>query len=167
MELNTLKKRDNRKALEQFFLTWIIVLLRLFLGPPQFHPTPPQFNTWVSHKRATPYQPPEPISYTPKTPQFNTSLSSTPRTPQINTKTPSVQPPSVQHTPRQKIALFKRCGTERYVELRGLWCGTEGFLVLNWGILSAENLWSWCVSDAWNWVLDFFINKLEYDFLPA
>ena len=99
-------------------------------------PHPPHFNTSVRHKRATPFQPsksPVPkqkplsstplLSSTPKTPQFHTPLSFTPKTPHF--KTPL----------RQKIALYRRCGTE------GFWSGTEKFLVLDWGFF----VWKWRV----------------------
>ena len=46
--------------------------------------TPPQFNTSVSHKRATPFQP-------PITPLFQTKNPSVQHTPQFHTKNPSVQ----------------------------------------------------------------------------
>ena len=101
---------------------------------------PPQFNTSVPHRWATPFQPPKSLSSTPKTPQFNTTpsvphqkpLSST-HSPQFHTKNPSVP---------HKKALYKR--TEGFfdvelrgsvelrgcVELMGFTCGTEGF----WGL---------------------------------
>ena len=81
-----------------------------------------------------PFQPLKPLSSTPKTPQFNTSLSSTPKTEKF------------------------WCGTEWVlvlnwgglgVELKGFRCWTEGFLVLNRGILGAEKVWSLC----WTYVL--------------
>ena len=34
--------------------------------------------------------------------------------------------------------------SESCVELRGFWCGTEGFLVLNWGIFGVELRGFWC-----------------------
>ena len=37
------------------------------------------------------------------------------------------------------------------VELRGFWCGTEGFLVWNWGIFEAEKVWSRSGTDVLNW----------------
>ena len=49
---------------------------------------------------------------------------------------PSVphRPPSVQHI----------SSTQKGVELRGFWCGTEGFLVWNWGGGSEGFLvWNW------------------------
>ena len=54
---------------------------------PQFL-TPPQFNTSVPHKRATPFQPLKSVGSTPKTPQINTPLSSTLKNPQFHTKNP-------------------------------------------------------------------------------
>ena len=72
-------------------------------------PHPPQFNTSVPHRRATPFQPQnpsvphqKPLSST-HPPQFHsknpsvqhTPLSSTPKTPQFNTKNPSVPSRSV------------------------------------------------------------------------
>ena len=67
-------------------------------------PHPPQLNTSVPHKTATPFQPPKPLGSTPKTPQFNTPFSSTSKN-------------SVPHT--------GFC-----VELRGFLCGTERFWAL-------------------------------------
>ena len=101
-------------------------------------PHPSQFNTSVQHERATPFQPPKSFSSTPETPQFNKPLSSTLKTPQFNTKNLSFQNKEV-------------CGTVECVEMRnlwcwneGFWCWTEGFLMLKWGILGAEKVWS-CV----------------------
>ena len=48
-------------------------------------PQPPQFNTSVTHKTATLFQPSKSLSSTRKNPQFNTPFSSTPKTPQFNT----------------------------------------------------------------------------------
>ena len=75
-----------------------------------------------------------------KIPQFQTKNPSVQHTPQIHTKKPSVphkktsvpyrKPLSSTHSLRQKIALYKRALqflTERCVELRGFWCGTEGY----------------------------------------
>ena len=73
-------------------------------------PHPPQFNTSVPHKRATPFQPPKSLSSTLKTPQFNKPpsvqhqkpLSFTPKPPQFLTETPSVphqKPLSSTHPP--------------------------------------------------------------------
>ena len=70
-------------------------------------PHPPQFNTSVPHKMATPFQHPKFLSSTPKPPQFNTTpsvphqkpLSTTPKPPQFNTKNPSVPPP-LSSTPK-------------------------------------------------------------------
>ena len=72
-----------------------VKLIFLISGPPSS--TPPQFNTSVAHRRATPFQPHKipqfqtkkpsvlhnPLSSTPKTSQFNTP-------PQFHTKNPSV-----------------------------------------------------------------------------
>ena len=105
----------------------------MLTGSPSV-PHPPQFNTSVPYRRANPFQPPKSLSSTPKTPQFNTTLSvphqkplsSTPKIPQFNTplsfttKTPQFHSknPSLQHTPlsstpktpqfHTKIALNKR-----------------------------------------------------------
>ena len=61
------------------------------------------------------------LSSTPKLPHFNTPFSSTPKLPQFQTQNPS--------------------------ELKGLlnWavCGTEGFLVWNWGIFGVEPRGFW------------------------
>ena len=72
----------------------------------------PQFNTSVPHKRATPFQPPE-------------SLSSTPKNLQFHTKDPSVpHPPSSTHLSHKncvKLRVFL-CGTEAGTELRDTQC---------------------------------------------
>ena len=74
----------------------------------------------------------------PKILQFHTRNSSVQQTPQFNTKNLSFQNKEV-------------CGTVECVEMRnlwcwneGFWCWTEGFLMLKWGILGAEKVWS-CV----------------------
>ena len=117
------------------------------LSTPQFHTdllsSIHQFNT-----RTTPFQhqkslrsTPKPLISTPKITQFNTSLSftqkllrSTPKTPQFNTTLSSTPKTPRSHTPP--------CVREK---LKGFSCGTEGFLMLNWGILGAEKEWSVCV----------------------
>ena len=50
------------------------------MGSPQFHAPLSSTLPSVQHKRATPFQPPKSLSSTPKTPQFNTPLSSKPKT---------------------------------------------------------------------------------------
>ena len=89
---------------------------------------PPQFNTSVSLKRATSFQPQNPSV------PHQQPLGSTPKIPQFHTKNRSVP-------------------TERVfgVELRGFWCWTEGFWVLNWGIPGAEKVWSLCGTNVLNW----------------
>ena len=71
----------------------------------------------------------------------------------------------------------------RGVELRGFWCGTEGF-VLNWGVFGVElrdfwgwkgvvQKWNWCVElrgSVWNWgvlVLDLYKFKIWKHFRSA
>ena len=76
-----------------------------------------------------------PLSSTPKTPQFNTPLNSTPKTPHFHI--PSVQNSSVQHKKLTKEALYKL-----YINWGVCW--TEGFSVLNWGILGAERVLPLC-----------------------
>ena len=87
----------------------------MLTGSPSV-PHPPQFNTSVPHKRATPFQPPKSLSSTLKTPQFNTFLSvqlqnppssiqkgqsfSAPKISQFNTKNPSVQHNPFSSTPK-------------------------------------------------------------------
>ena len=76
--------------------------------------TPPQFNTSLQQKMATPFQSQKiplfhtPLSSTPQTRQFNTPLSSTSKMPQFNTRR----------------------------GFRFRW--TEGFSVLNWGVFGVE-----------------------------
>ena len=94
---------------------------------------PPKFNTSIPHKDQT--------FLAPKIPQFNTNnlsfqhenpsvphqkpLSSTPKPPHFHIKNSSVP-----HTDKN------------FVELRGFWCGTEGF----WGLKkSGPFVWNWCV----------------------
>ena len=132
--------------------------------------TPRQFNKSFPHKRATPFQPPKtlsstsaPLCSTPKTPQFHPSqfhTPSVPHTPQFHTRNPSVQ-----HTPQTKTVLN---GGVFGVEPKVFRCGTEEFLVLNWGILvfnweilGAEKVWSLCWTHVLNWgVLNMNINRI-------
>ena len=108
------------------------------MGPHQFHPRPPQFNTSVPHKRTTPFQ-------TPKTSQFNTPLSSTPKTPHFHW--------GVSGTKGILVLNWGVFG----VEMRGFWCGTEGVLVVNWGGAGTEGFGGWkgvvllCGTDVLNW----------------
>ena len=107
-------------------------------------------------------QPKKPLlSFKWSTPQFHTDpLSSThrfhPRT------TPFQNRKSFSSTPKKAIELVWNWGVFsvevrgmwnwgvfgvklRGLELRGFWCGTEGFLVLNWRFLRAEKEWLFCV----------------------
>ena len=79
---------------------------------------PAQFNTSVPHKYHT-------LS-APKILQFNTQIPSVPHTRQFHTKNSSVQRTPQFHTAYIELFLSEGC-----VELRGFWCGTEGFLVWN------------------------------------
>ena len=59
------------------------------------------------------------------------------------------------------------------LELRGVWCGTEGFVELmaffvwNWEILEAEKKWPFCVelicwTGVWNWgVFNWGVSRVE------
>ena len=94
--------------------------------------TPLSVQHISSTQRATPFQPPKFRSSTPKTPQFNTQNPSVPHQKTLSS-TPSV--------PHQEPLSFW-CGTEMFlvlnwgvfgVELRGFLPGNEGFLVWNWG----------------------------------
>ena len=122
---------------------------------------PPQFNTSVPLLDHT--------FSAPKIPQFHTKnpsvqhqnpLSSTPKTPQFKTppSVPHLKPLSSTH-PSGKIEVELRgfwCGTEECVELRGFKCGTEG-VVLNWGVFGVElrDFWGWKgVVQKWNWCVE-------------
>ena len=97
----------------------------------------PQFNTSVPHKRATPFH------YTPKTPQFNTPLSSTPKPLGSTPKTLSSTHPSVLRG--------CWCWTEGCVELRVFGVEPRGFWVGTERVLGAEKEWSLCGTDVLNW----------------
>ena len=85
--------------------------------------TPPQLNTSVPHKRATPFPPPNP-SFPRQRP-----LSSTPKTPQFHIKNPSLQ-----HTPQTKT----------------VW--NWGVLLWNWGGFSVElRVFGVERRGRWNW----------------
>ena len=101
-----------------------------------------------------------PNVFSPKTPQFHTSLSST---------IPSVQhPKSLSLTP--KTPQFHTLSARR-----GFRCWTEGFLVLNWGIFAAEKEWPFCVKSmcwtegvcvelrgsVWNWGVLAYIHEFR------
>ena len=71
--------------------------IKAFLGSSSV-PHPPQFNTLVRQKRATPFQPQKSLSSTSKTPQFHTKNPSVSHPPQFHTHLGST-PPSQFHTP--------------------------------------------------------------------
>ena len=132
-------------------------------------------TVWGSiQTRTTPFEHPKSLSLTPKTPQFNTKnlsvqhqklLSSTPKTPHFNTKNPSVRP-SVFWCGTEGggsegfvVWIWGLCGTEGFlvlnrevfgVDLRGFWCGTQGFQGLK---RSGSFVWNCCVEPrgVWNW----------------
>ena len=117
----------------------IRLTVKIFYEGSPSVPHPPQFNSSVPHKRVTPFQPPKSPISTPKTPQFHTPFSST-----LKPSVPDLKPL------REKIALNKRCGTEKFlvwnwgvfgVELRGS--------VWNWGVLLYEE---WCLRNC-SWIL--------------
>ena len=107
----------------------------------------PLSSTHRFHARTTLFQHRKSLSSTPKTPQFNTKI------PQFHTKNPSVQ--GVCGT--EGVLNWGElrgfwCGTEGFSVLtRGFWCWTEGFLVLNWWIFGAEKVWFLCGTDVLNW----------------
>ena len=78
-----------------------------------------------------------PLSST-QTPQFNTSVQ---HKELFSTQNPSVQQqiPSVQYIWTEEVFV---------VELRVFWCGSEGFLLLNWGVCGIEGFsvlnWGMC-----------------------
>ena len=108
------------------------------MGYPEEKPSllaPPQFNTSVPHKKHS-FSAPTSLSTTPKSPQFHIPLSFTPKSPQFNTVL-----------------------SEGWVKLRGFKCGTEGFLVWNWGLFGVKlrDFGGWkgvdllCGTDLLNW----------------
>ena len=96
----------------------------------------------------------------PKTPQFNTKI---PRFPTKNPSVPHQKPLSSTQGCVELRGL--QCGTEGFlllhwgVELRSFRCGTEGFLVLNQGVFGVELRGFWRGTDGcwteeflvWNW----------------
>ena len=107
-----------------------------------------------------------PLSSTPPSIQQISSTQkgqffSAPKVPQFHTENPSVQhnPLSSTHPPQfhppQRKKTLKLAYIELFcVEMRGFWCGTEGFSVLNWRVL----VWNWGILGlkrscpfVWNW----------------
>ena len=94
-------------------------------------------------------------------PFSSTPLSSTPTTPQFNTLLQTNNRWGVSWTEGFLEWNWGVFGAE----LRGFWCWTEGswcgteefwcwteeFMVLNWGILGAEKVWSLCGTDVLTW----------------
>ena len=104
----------------------------------------PQFQLpWVQHIGST--QKGHSFSAS-KIPQFNTENPSDQHTPHFHT-------PSVLHTPQFHTPLGSTPPSDFFKVILGviLWCWTEGFLVLKWGILGAEKVWSLCGIDVLNW----------------
>ena len=90
----------------------------------------PQFNTSLPLLDHT-FSAPEIPQFHIKNPSVqHNPLSSTPKTPQFHTKNPSVthQNPSVTH-----LKPLSSTHTPQFAYIELFLCGTEGFLVWNWG----------------------------------
>ena len=86
---------------------------------------------------------PKALSSTPKNHRFYISLSSThPSVPHLKPLSSTPKPPHF-HT----LLCWEFFGVELRglaVELRAFWCGTEVFLLLDWGVL----VWNWGILEA-------------------
>ena len=63
---------DSQKHFQLLECYKIVYFAPILFNRVPLSSTPPQFNTSVQHKRATPFQPPKSLSSPPKTPQFTT-----------------------------------------------------------------------------------------------
>ena len=166
----TINSRDTKSQVRHQFLEYRVPLSS----------TPPSFQHISSTKKGHSFSAPEIRQFHTKNPwdPHQKPLSSTQKNPPVPHPDPPVphqdpsgphrKPlssihPSVQHTPQfstenpsteknssicVELRNF-RCGTE-VCGTGGFWCGTDGVLVLNWGILGAEKVWSLCWTDVLN-----------------